>query len=196
MDPIVPLVLSHGWAAGVNAYLTVALFCLTGRLGIADVPAVFERNDVLAAALVMAAVELVVDKIPVVDSLWDMPHTIVRPVIGGLLGAEIADAQGGLDQALAALGGGTTALASHSVKAGLRLAVNTSPEPFTNFAVSTAEDGAVGLVSFLAAKHPYLALGASLGFLISGALLVVLLARQVRRGLRRVRARRAAARAP
>ena len=192
MDPVVPLVLSHGWAAGVNAYLTVLLFGLTGRLGLAEVPATFERTDVLVAAGVMATVEFGVDKVPLLDSAWDALHTLIRPVIGALLGVEIAEGQDALDQALAGLGSGSAALSAHAVKAGLRLAVNTSPEPFSNIAISLAEDAAVAGVSFLAAKHPWIAAGVATGLLVSGAVLLALLAKNVRRGWQRLRAWRAA----
>ena len=196
MDPVVPLVLSHGWAAGVNAYLTVLLVCLTGRIGLADVPATFERTDVLVAAAVLTAVEFVVDKVPYLDSLWDAGHTFIQPAIAAALGVEIAGEAGAGDTALAGAGSGVAALASHAVKAGLRLAVNASPEPFTNVGVSLGEDGAVSLVSYLAVEAPWVAFGLAMGLLVIGATLVVLLARQIRRGVRRLEARGAGARGP
>ena len=186
MEPLVPLALAHGWAAGVNAYLTVALFGLSGRLGLTEAPAVLERTEVLVIAFVLAAVEFVVDKIPFLDSTWDAVHTAIRPAIGAWLGVEIAGDMTGTDQALAGTGSGLAALASHAVKASLRLAVNSSPEPASNIAASLAEDGAVSGVVFLATEHPWIALSVSAALLVAGATLAIFLLRRIRRGLRRL----------
>src|SRR5580700_5842215 len=153
----VPLIFTSGVASGVNCYAVVLLLGLIGRFGhLASVPPVLERPSVLAAAAVLYAGQFVVGKVPFLDSVWDVIHTAVRPVVGGAIGvvmAQQAHANSAATIAAAALGGGS-ALASHVVKTGMRLGVNASPEPFSNIAASLLEDlGVAGLVSF-AVFHP------------------------------------------
>ena len=86
-----------GWASGINAYATVFVLGLLGRfLGSEGVPAGFERTDVLIVMGVLALVEFVADKVPIVDSVWDVPSTVIRPIAGAVIGALIAGAQGDL----------------------------------------------------------------------------------------------------
>jgi hypothetical protein len=187
---------STGWASGVNAYATVAMLSLLGRAGVGEVPDGIQSDPVLFAAIGMFIVEFVTDKVPVVDSLWDTIHTVIRPVIGTALGFEFAGQEGvsGIEEALGAGGTGATALASHGVKAMLRLGINTSPEPASNIFVSFAEDGVVGVVAFLALENPELAAAIAATFLIVGTTLIVLLWKRVRRGLQRRRELREARR--
>ena len=194
---LVPLVFSSGWASGVNAYITVFVLGLFARFSdTASVPEAFGRTDVLVVAGVMVLVELVVDKVPWLDSAWDAISTVVRPVVGGVVAYQLAGDTGGVDQALLTALGGSTALASHSVKSGVRLAVNTSPEPFSNIALSTAEDlGVLGVV-VLAVAHPWIALGVTATLLVLGIVAVILLLRVIRRARESRRQRRAAARRP
>lgn len=185
-------VFSTGWASGVNAYATVALLGLLGRAGVGEVPEPIQSDPAIAVALVMFAIEFVTDKVPYLDNAWDALHTAVRPAIGSVVGAAFAgDAQvSGIDEVLAAGGSGATALASHAVKAGLRLGINTSPEPFSNVLASLAEDGAVAVVVVFALQNPELAAVIAAVLLALGAGLVVYLAKRIRRGLTRVRQRR------
>ena len=194
---LVPLVFSSGWASGVNAYITVFVLGLVARFGdTATIPDAFGRTDVLIASGVMVLVELVVDKVPWLDSGWDAISTVVRPLVGGWVAYQLAGDAGGVDQALLTALGGSTALASHSVKSGVRLAVNTSPEPFSNIALSTAEDlGVLGVV-VLAVNHPWIALGVSATLLLLGLVAVILLVRVIRRAREARRQRRAAGRRP
>ena len=193
MEQAAPLVLSYGWASGVNAYLTVALFGILGRSGVADAPDAIERWEVIAVALAMFAIEFVIDKIPFLDSVWDLPHWAIRPAVGSALGVAIAgDAgalDGAMDDALAVGGGGVTALASHGVKAAIRLGVNSSPEPFTNAIVSLVEDLAVAGVTLIATEHPWVAFAIATVLLAAGVAAALLLAKLIRTGYRRVRAR-------
>lgn len=146
---------ASGWSSGINAYATVLILGLLGRFADVDgVPAGFERTDVLVVMGVLAALEFVADKVPVVDSLWDVPSTIIRPIVGAVIGALIAGAQGDLLTITLAAVGGVTALLSHLSKAGIRLAVNTSPEPVSNIGASMAGDVGVVSVASMAALFP------------------------------------------
>ncbi len=121
--------------------------------------------------------------------------TLVRPTVGAVLGYLIAGDAVSTDQASYAVAGGTTALASHLVKASLRLAINASPEPFSNIAVSTAEDATVAGVITLALYHPWIALTIASLLLVTGLLLAIVMFRLVVTGWRRRRQRRATAHA-
>ena len=192
MTELLPLVFTSGWASGVNAYATVLLLGLLGRFaGLDAVPAGLERTDVLIAASLLYAVEFVADKVPYVDSTWDTVHTVIRPTIGTVIGLLVAGDAESLDQAVLAATGGVTALVSHLVKAGLRLAVNTSPEPASNIGVSLAEDVSVAGVIAVAVAAPWVAAGIAAALLLAGVALVVLLAKRIRRARARWRARRA-----
>ncbi|MCY7372279.1 MAG: DUF4126 domain-containing protein [Spirochaetaceae bacterium] len=191
---LLPLVFTSGWASGVNAYATVLLLGLLGRFaGMDAVPAGLERTDVLVAAGALYAVEFVADKIPVVDSTWDAVHTAIRPTIGAVIGLLVAGDADSLETAVLATTGGVTALLSHLVKSGLRLAVNTSPEPASNIGVSLAEDFSVAGVIAVAMAAPWVAAGIAAFLLVLGVTLVVLLASRIRRTVARRRARRAKA---
>ena len=191
---LLPLVFASGWASGVNAYATVLLLGLFGRFTDVDafpIPDALTRTDVLLVAAALYGVEFVADKIPYLDSGWDVVSTAIRPSVGAVLALLVSGDASTLDQALWATFGGGTALASHLVKAGLRLAINSSPEPFTNIGASLAEDSAVATVVTLAVFNPWWALGVAAALLAMGVVLVFLLLRFVRRGWRRRRERAA-----
>ena len=188
---VLPWIFSSGWASGINGYAVVVVLGVLGRLGADDVPPALERTDVLVAALVMWCIDAVADKIPYVDSTWDTVHTAIRPTIGAIVAALLAGEQGSLGQATAAAVGGGTALASHLVKAGIRLGVNTSPEPASNIVVSTAEDFTVAGVVAVSVINPWLAAAIAAVLLATGITLVVLLVGRIRAFLRRRRERRA-----
>ncbi|MES9592634.1 MULTISPECIES: DUF4126 family protein [unclassified Streptomyces] len=187
---VLPLVFTSGWASGINAYAVVLLLGVFGATGLTDeVPASLQRTDVLVVAAVLFLCEVVADKIPYVDSVWDAVHTVVRPVAGAVVAALLAGEGGSLPQLAAAAVGGSTALMSHLVKAGTRMAVNSSPEPFSNVVVSIAEDlGVAGIVTF-AIFHPVVAAFVAGALLLLGLVTVAFLASRIRRFLRR-RARR------
>jgi hypothetical protein len=187
---VLPFAVAQGWACGVNAYLCVALFGVFGRLGLLDAPAGLERTEVIAAAIALFAVDFVADKVPYVDNVWDAVHTVIRPTIAAVVAALwYGDAQT-LEQALAISGASLTALASHLIKAALRLGVNTSPEPVSNITLSVTEDVGVAGVVALLIGHPWWAFGLAVVLLVGGLVLVLLIASRVRRGMRRLRARR------
>ena len=185
-------VFSAGWASGVNAYLTVAMLSLLGRSGAVEVPEQLTSDPILFGSLLMFAIEFVADKVPYVDNVWDLVQTAFRPAIGSALGVEFADAAavGGQDEMLAGATGGVTALASHLVKAGLRLGINTSPEPVSNIIASVTEDGLVAVVVAFSIEQPELAAAIALVLLAAGITVVVLIWTRIRRALRRLMQRR------
>ncbi|GAB2658632.1 DUF4126 domain-containing protein [Kribbella swartbergensis] len=184
-----PLAFTTGWASGVNAYACVLILGLLGRFaGADDVPTALTSNGVLIAAGVLFAFEFVADKIPYVDSAWDAISTVIRPTVGAVIAALLSGEAGTLEQALVATTGGLVALLSHAVKASLRLAINTSPEPVTNIAASSGEDVAVAGVVSLAAFHPEIALVIAGVLLLLGLIGVYLAFRFVKRGYARFKA--------
>ena len=181
-----------GWASGINAYATVLVLGLLGRfLGVDSVPAGLQRTDVLIIMGVLAVIELVADKIPVVDSIWDVPSTVIRPVAGAAIGALMAGAQGDLWTITLASVGGLTALVSHLAKASIRLAANSSPEPVTNVGASLAGDVGVVGVTTLAVLYPVAAAVVAGILLIIMVILAIVLLRFARKGWRWLRNRRA-----
>ena len=176
--------LGFSFAAGINLYATVAILGLATHYGWVDLPSqyrVFDNPWIIGAALVMYLVEFVADKIPWLDSLWDAIHTVIRPLGGALIAvASIGHAQPWV-QALAAVAGATLATSTHVAKAGTRAAVNTSPEPFSNWTLSFAEDGFVLGLGVLALIHP---VAAGLVVLLALAVIAAVL-RWLLRGLRR-----------
>ncbi|WP_248582162.1 DUF4126 domain-containing protein [Nocardioides sp. InS609-2] len=185
MDSL-PLVFSSGWASGINAYLVVLVLGVSDRLhDVSQIPDVLHRWDVLAAASFLYAMEFVADKIPYVDSTWDVISTAIRPTVGAVIGVLLAGDATSLDQAVAGTVGGGTALLSHLVKAGGRLAINASPEPVSNIGASLAEDVAVfGVIAF-AIDNPQAAAAIAGVLLLAGLVLLVVIGRAVRRGWRR-----------
>jgi hypothetical protein len=186
-----PLAFSSGWASGVNAYLVVLVLGIYDRVGdVAQIPDALGRWEVLAVAGFLYAMEFVADKIPYVDSAWDVVSTLVRPTAGAVIGVLLAGEADSLTQAVNGAVGGGTALLSHLVKAGSRLAINSSPEPVSNIGASVAEDVVVlGLVWF-AIEHPAAAAAIAGVLLAVGLVVLHLVAKLVRRGWRRLRRRR------
>ncbi|MGW7101525.1 DUF4126 domain-containing protein [Streptomyces sp. NPDC054838] len=193
---VLPLVFTSGWASGINAYAVVLLLGVFGATGLSDgVPASLQRTDVLILAGLLFLCEAVADKIPYVDSVWDSVHTVIRPVAGAVVGALLAGQSGSLSGIAAGAVGGSAALAGHVVKAGTRMAVNTSPEPFSNVVLSTAEDlGVAGIVTF-AMFNPRAAAVIAAVLLAAGLALVIYLWTRIRRFLR-IRAQRREERRP
>ena len=153
------------FASGLNLYATIAVLGLIQRFQLVALPPQFEpfgHPVVIGVAVALYLVEFVADKIPWVDSVWDMAHTIVRPVGGALVAiTALGSPSPGMDVLAGALGA-TVALTSHLTKAGTRAAANASPEPFSNWILSFVEDLiAIGLVYF-ATEHPVIALGITL----------------------------------
>ena len=158
---LLALAAALGWASGLRLYAVLFLTGLAGFLGWVDLPAglrLLQNPVMLGASGFLLFVEFFADKIPGVDTLWDAVHTLIRIPAGAALAASVF----GIDQATwatgAALLGGTLAATSHVAKATTRAAVNTSPEPFSNLALSFLGDAAVPGVLWLAFAHPVVAL--------------------------------------
>ncbi|WP_300676619.1 DUF4126 domain-containing protein [Nocardioides sp.] len=184
------LTFSTGWASGINAYLVVLVLGLADRVGsFSQIPDVLGTWPVLAAAGAFYALEFVTDKIPYVDSTWDAISTVIRPTIGAVIGVLIAGQADSLSEAVGGVTGGTTALLAHLSKASSRLAINTSPEPLSNITASLTEDVAVLGVATLALHHPRIAASIAAVLLIVGLVAAYLLARVVRAGWRRWKAK-------
>ena len=153
--------LGFSFAAGVNLYATVAILGLAARYGWVDLPPQFDAFDndvVLGVAIVMYLVEFFADKIPYVDSLWDLIHTAIRPIGGALIAVTTLGDASPTVQGLVALLGGAVAAGSHLTKTSTRAAANTSPEPFSNWLLSLGEDLFVVGLGYLALLHPVAAL--------------------------------------
>lgn len=180
------LTFSSGWASGINTYLVVLVMGIADRVGsFAEIPDVLGRWDVLSVAGFLYAVEFIADKIPYIDSTWDVISTAIRPTAGAVIGVLLAGDASSLDQAVLGVVGGGTALLSHLVKAGGRLAINSSPEPVTNIAASLTEDAAVLGVVWFSLQNPEAAAAIAGVLLLLGLVMLFLVGRFVRRGWRR-----------
>ncbi len=157
------------FTAGINLYATVAIIGLAERYGWVDLPAqfhVFDNDVVIYGALAMYAIEFLADKIPWIDTVWDTVHTLVRPLGGALIAVAALGEAAPLLQAIIALMGATVAASTHVTKAGSRAAINTSPEPLSNSAMSLAEDGLVIGIGFLTLVVPIVALLVTVALLL------------------------------
>jgi hypothetical protein len=163
------------WLSGIKLYVTVLTLGLLQHFGLAHLPGeldVLGQWWIIAVAGFLFLLEFVADKIPAVDSVWDSIHTFIRIPAGAVLAAAAFAQFDSRVRLLAFLLGGGIALTSHGTKASVRVAVNASPEPFSNMALSSIEDvGSVGF-SFLAAFHPVVML-VIVALLSVGGLLVV-----------------------
>ena len=157
MPQLLALAGAIGWASGIRLYLVVLLTGLAGYLGWIPLPGglqLLAHPVVLAASGFMVFVEFFADKIPGLDSLWDMVHTVIRVPAGAALAAGVFGADHSAMALVAALLGGGLAATAHAAKATTRAAINTSPEPFSNIGASLAEDALVPAGLWLAVSHP------------------------------------------
>jgi len=152
---------AFSFAAGINLYATVAILGLVSRFKWVQLPpqfSVFDNDLVIGIALLLYVVEFFADKIPYLDTAWDLVHTAIRPLGGAFLAVASLGEASPAAQGLAALLGATLAAGSHLTKAGTRAVANASPEPFSNWALSLGEDGLVVGLGVLALTHPVAAL--------------------------------------
>lgn len=151
-----------GWASGLRIYLVVFLTGLAGFLGWVELPAglqLLQHPLMLGASGFMLCVEFFADKIPGIDSMWDVLHTVVRIPAGAALAAAVFGTDHATTAAVAGVLGGLLAATSHAAKATTRAAVNTSPEPFSNIGLSLLGDGAVPVMLWLSWAQPLVFFG-------------------------------------
>lgn len=159
MSPIetLGLALGAGFSSGLNLYATVATLGLLQRFGVLRLPQslqVLSHPWVLAIAIALYLIEFFADKIPYFDTIWDAVHTFIRPPAAALLAYAAAGGAAAEWRWGAALLAGGVALTSHGTKASARAAVNTSPEPFSNWALSFGEDVLAVWLTWMATAHP------------------------------------------
>ena len=182
--------LGFSFAAGVNLYATVAILGLASRYGWVSLPPQFQAFNsdiVIGAAIVMYLIEFFADKIPYVDTLWDMIHTAIRPVGGALIAVTTLGDASPTAEGLVALMGGAVAAGSHLTKTSTRAAANTSPEPFSNWVLSIGEDLFVVGLGYLALQYPLVALAVAGVLFILILVFATLIVRTVRRWFTRRR---------
>jgi hypothetical protein len=176
--------LGFSFAAGINLYATVAILGLAAKFDWVALPEQFQafNNDwIIGAAAVMYVIEFFADKIPYVDTVWDMIHTAIRPIGGALVAVTTMGEASPGTMGMAALLGGAVATSSHLTKTSTRAAANTSPEPFSNWFLSLGEDVFVVGLAYLALQYPVAAMLVvivSLAFIILFAAIIL---RAVRR---------------
>lgn len=176
------------WMAGIRVYLTVFGLGLAGALGWLDLPPALQVTQswwVLGTSGALALTEFFADKIPGVDSGWDLLQTLARVPAGAFLAAATLSPDGQLSGGALAAGAGV-ALTSHLLKTGSRALMNTSPEAVSNWTASVAEDTLVMGGLALAFAHPWIALSLVVGVSVIAALVVWWIWRKVTRGLKRL----------
>jgi hypothetical protein len=175
---LMALAAALGWAAGLKLYLVVFLTGLMGFFGFIPLPdglKILQHPAMMSASGFMVFVEFFADKIPGLDSLWDVIHTVIRVPAGAALAGGVFGADSATMGTVAALVGGSLAATAHATKATTRAAVNTSPEPFSNILVSFAEEGLVIAMLWLATNHPVIFGVMLLIVLVLSVLLIVML---------------------
>ena len=184
--------MGSAWLSGINLYITVLTLGILQRLHVAHLPGdlgYLGHTWVLSVAGVMCAMQFIADKVPAVDSVWDMIHTFIRVPAGAVLAATAFAHFDPAVRLVAMLIGGGIALSSHGAKTATRLAANTSPEPFSNVLLSFIGDGLALGGTLLMAVHPALLIG----IVLAGVVLSVWFLRWVILSMRRLFHRRPAA---
>jgi hypothetical protein len=186
------LAMGTAWTSGINLYATVAALGIARQMELIQLPPnleVLSHPAVIAIACIMYLIEFFADKVPYLDSGWDALHTFIRVPAGAILAARaLGDMNPALELA-AMLAGGSIAFAAHGTKATTRLAINASPEPFTNWAASVTEDATVLGGIWLIFNHPIVMVIFVLAFVGLGVWIVPKLFRLARRGFQALRDR-------
>jgi hypothetical protein len=183
------LALGAGFSSGLNLYATIATLGILQRYGIIHLPAslqVLSHPWILGFAIALYAIEFFADKIPYVDTIWDAVHTLIRPPAAALLAYSatvVAPAEWRWGAALLA---GGVALTSHGTKASTRAAVNTSPEPFSNWLLSLGEDALAVWLIWMATVHPMATIVVVAFLIVLAGYLLFHLFRFLRRSLQRL----------
>jgi len=182
-NQLVAAVVATSFAAGLNVYATVATLGLLAHAGVLSLPPALEVLAswwVIGISGVLFAIEFFADKIPAFDLVWNTLHTFIRVPVAALLAYRATAALSPWEQLLATAAGGLIAFAAHGGKTAARAAVTTSPEPFSNAALSLGEDGLAIFLTWFATQHPYWAAGIVAFFLV----IIIWLARWVLQSLR------------
>jgi hypothetical protein len=183
---ILGLALGSAWTSGINLYATVAVLGLLQHFGLARLPGglhVLDNWLVIGIAAFLYTIEFVADKIPYVDSVWDVIHTFIRVPAGAIIALSATTDLSPTVQVLALLLGGGLALSTHGTKATLRAAANASPEPVSNWTLSVVEDVFTFGAAVLAVLHPVVILVVILIFLLVLAWILPKVLRRLRRML-------------
>jgi len=183
------LALGAGFSSGLNLYATVATLGLLQRFGVVHLPASLQALGhpwVIGIAAALYLVEFFADKIPYLDMVWDFVHTFIRPPAAALLAYAATGGAGAEWRWGAALLAGGVALTSHGTKASARAAVNTSPEPFSNWVLSLGEDALAVWLSWMATAHPVATTAIVAALLVLCVFLLYRLFRFARRALQRL----------
>jgi hypothetical protein len=191
MNPVetLGLALGAGFSSGLNLYATVATLGMLQRLGVLHLPPgllVLSHPWVLGIAIALYLLEFFADKIPYFDTIWDAIHTFIRPPAAALLAFAAAGGAAPEWRWGAALIAGGVALTAHGAKASTRAAVNTSPEPFSNWALSFGEDVLAVWLTWMAATHPVATTIIVAALLALSAFLLYRLFRFARRAFQRL----------
>ena len=190
LTQLVAIAAALGWASGLRLYAVVFLTGLAGWLGWVHLPGdlnVLASPVVIGASGLMLFIEFFVDKIPGLDSVWDAIHTFVRIPAGAALAGAVFGGDPASWVTAAALMGGTLAATSHAAKLTTRASANTSPEPFSNIALSLLGDGAVPLMLWLSWAHPVVSLVVLAAVVVVSLVVVWVLWRFIARLMRRMR---------
>jgi Domain of unknown function (DUF4126) len=186
------LAMGTAWTSGINSYATVAALGIASRAEMIQLPPdlqVLGHPAVIAIACIMYFIEFFADKVPYVDSGWDALHTFIRVPAGAILAARSLGDMNPALELVAVLAGGSIALAAHGTKAATRLAINASPEPFSNWTASVAEDISVLGSIWLMFNHPVIMMILVLVFLALAVWLVPKIFRFIKRGFQALRDR-------
>ncbi|TMA11599.1 MAG: DUF4126 domain-containing protein [Deltaproteobacteria bacterium] len=186
------LALGTAWTSSINLYATVAALGIAGRMEMIQLPPdlqVLQDPLVIGLACLMYVIEFFADKVPYIDSAWDLLHTFIRVPAGAILASRSIGTVNPALELAALLAGGGVALAAHGTKATLRLAINVSPEPFSNWLASIGEDLTVLGSIWLIFNHPLIMLILVGGFIALAAWLIPKLFRLAKNGFQMLRAR-------
>jgi hypothetical protein len=189
-DPgrLTALLVAVSFAAGLNLYVTVAVLGLLGRFQVLQLPpglSALDQTWVIALAIGLSVIEAVADKIPYFDLVWNAAHTFIRVPAAAILAYQAANHLSPTERALVTVVAAAIAGVAHTAKTSARVAVSSTPEPFSNAVLSTSEDVAAAGITWVATVHPYI--GAAI--VVVALLVMVLLIRWLMRGARRVFAR-------
>jgi Domain of unknown function (DUF4126) len=184
------LAMGTAWTSGINLYATVAALGIANRLEMIQLPQnleVLSHPGVIAIACIMYFIEFFADKVPYLDTGWDALHTFIRVPAGAILAARSLGDMNPPLELMALLAGGSIALVAHGTKATARLAINASPEPFSNWAASITEDLTVFGSLWLMFHHPIVMMILVLFFLALVAWLAPKIYRLAKRGFQALR---------